>query len=467
MRINKNQVMEINLKDLFFYLLYRWRSILAAALIGAIALCGYQYLSIKKAHDAGELTKDERQYQINVQQYKEELASNRNMVTVYTKLLREQNDYLDNSIYIKLSPNNVYIARNSYLIKADQSVLDALPQGSSMDPVDSILPAYAAPLAEITDEEELKEAFGTDKTEYVSELVLTSTNTDENTITVYVFGDTKETAQKGLALLHKQMEAIAAGKAQELGKHQLILANESVIRGIDKLMSELPEGQGNLNLSTRQADLSKATKEIQETLQKARQRIDQLEASGEPGVPGMHLGKMAVIGFIVGAVILMLVYIIVCIVSGRLYNSRDLTTRYSIPVLGEFATPGCLHPCRGIDKLFARWELGKDALDDKTVYDKIAALIAEKQEAKHVLLVSTLSAEEVKNVREVLAERLPEKKIEAQADAVRNSGAITEAAKADVIVFTEKKGKSRFKNMDRVAETLIITDGNVIGAIIL
>ena len=150
MRINKNQVMEINLKDLFFYLLYRWRSILAAALIGAIALCGYQYLSIKKAHDAGELTKDERQYQINVQQYKEELASNRNMVTVYTKLLREQNDYLDNSIYIKLSPNNVYIARNSYLIKADQSVRDALPQGSSMDPVDSILPAYAAPLAEQT-----------------------------------------------------------------------------------------------------------------------------------------------------------------------------------------------------------------------------------------------------------------------------------------------------------------------------
>ena len=106
-------------------------------------------------------------------------------------------------------------------------------------------------------------------------------------------------------------------------------------------------------------------------------------------------------------------------------------------------------------------------MDDKTVYDKIAALIAEKQEAKHVLLVSTLSAEEVKTVREVLAERLPEKKIEAQADAVRNSGAITEAAKADVIVFTEKKGKSRYKNMDRVVETLIITDGNVIGAIIL
>ncbi len=102
MQLNKNRVIEINLKDLFFHILYRWRSILIAAIIGAVVLCGYQYFSIKKVHDAGKVTKEERQYQLNLQKYHDDLENNQNIIRVNTKLLQGQNNYRKESIYFQL-----------------------------------------------------------------------------------------------------------------------------------------------------------------------------------------------------------------------------------------------------------------------------------------------------------------------------------------------------------------------------
>ena len=454
MQLNKNQVVEVNLRDLFFHLLYRWRSILIAALIAALALCGYQYLSVKKTHDAGKLTKDERQYQIDLQNYNDDLETSQNTVRINTKLLQSQNAYRKESIYFQLDPQGVWTATNKYLVKVDPSVLEKLPQGSTIDPADSILSVYTAPLSEATDEE-LTEAFGTDKPEYIGELVVTGINTNENTVTVTVKASTKEAAQAGMKLLNTKIEAIASGKAQEIDAHKLSLITEEVSLKSDD------------ELAKKQEDLAKSITENQEALQEARQQLDRLEDAGEPKAPGMHLVKMAVIGFILGAALLAFAYAVSYVLKGRLNNTRELTERYNLPLFGEFATAGLLHSGKGLDKALSKWEHGKKAVDSETVYDNIAALIAEKQEAKQIQIVSTLPSEKLKDLKEALTKRLPDKSITVQADMLRNSKAIAEASKADAVILAEEKGVSTLKDMDRMAENLIISEAKVIGAIIL
>ena len=49
MQLNKEYERVISVRDLFFHLLYRWRSILAAALIGALLLGGYAWISNRKS----------------------------------------------------------------------------------------------------------------------------------------------------------------------------------------------------------------------------------------------------------------------------------------------------------------------------------------------------------------------------------------------------------------------------------
>ena len=58
MRINKDYEQEINIRDLFFDLAYRWRSILVAALICAIALGAFQYTYLAVIHGQGKITKE-------------------------------------------------------------------------------------------------------------------------------------------------------------------------------------------------------------------------------------------------------------------------------------------------------------------------------------------------------------------------------------------------------------------------
>ena len=454
MQINKNQAIEISLKDLFFHILYRWRSILIAALVGAVVVCGYQYMTIKKVHDAGKLTEEERQYQINLQNYKEDLENAQNTIRINTKLLQGQNAYRNESIYIQLDPQSVWTASNKYLVRIDQSVLEKLPQGVSLDPADSVLPAYTSPLSEAT-EDELKEVFGTEKPEYISELVATNISTSENSVTVTVKAATKEMAQAGIALLNEKMVEISEGKVQEIEKHKLSLVSENVSLRAD---DELPE---------KQEGLAKSIKENQEELQEARKKLDKLEADGEPQAPSMHLTKMAVIGFIFGALLLAFLYAVLCVINGRLKSARNLAERYELPIFGEFASGGILHSAKGINKLISKWERGKNTPDDETVYDNIAALIAEKQEAKNILLASTLPVNSMNTIKEELTKRLPNQNINLQADLIHNSKAIAESVEADAVIITEAKDVSSLKEMDRMVENLIIAEANVIGAIVL
>ena len=453
MQLNKNQDVRINLKDLFFYLLYRWRSILAAALFGAILLCGLQYWIITSTHNAGKQTKDERQYQLDLQNYQENLESAKTTIQEATKAQQSLNTYRNESVYFNLDPQALWTASNQYLVKVDQSVTDKLPQGSSLDPADSILSAYKTPLSEATDEE-LMEAFGTERTEYIGELVKTEVSTTENTVTVTVVAATKEKAEAAMTLLNSKMEMLAAEKAQKTDKHTLSLVGGEVKLGANEVLSK------------KQTELAKTAKENQEILQEARRQLDQLEASGEPNKPGTHLLRMAVIGFMLGAAVLFFIYVATYAFQGKINCSNDLTERYHLPLLGEFHKSGHLHSLKGLDRLIAKRELGASP-DPEAIYDHISALIAMKQDKQILLLISTLPGTKLMPVCEALSKRLEDRTIRVQAEMLYNSDAIEEAARADAVILVEEKHISRIKDTDRMAESLKICEANVIGAIVL
>ena len=454
MQINREYEPEINLKDLFFHVLYRWRSILLFALIGAVALGAYQYFSVKATHDAGKLTKDEREFRLELQNYRENLEQTRTRISTLTARLEGQRKYRAKSIYINLDAQNVWTAQNKFLVKVDPSVLDALPAGSTIDPADSILPAYAAALSKKPDEQTLKDAFNTKNAEYAMELISIGTNPSDDSVTVLVRGSTKEYAEKGLELVCQTIKDLSAGKAQEINKHQLIDLGKTISLGADE------------GLNQKQINLNKAMTDDQKALQEARKTLDELEAKKEPTEPGDHVKKMAAIGFIVGAILLAGLYLFGYVLNGRLKDSSVLTEQYGLPVFGEFRKNGSLHHGRSLDKLISKWELGKDKADPQTVYDRIASLIEEQGEDKTLLLFSTLPEEKLRPVRESLASRLPGKTIETTGSFQENGEAIAEAAKAETVVLVEEKGVSRQKDIDSMAEALIISKANVIGAIV-
>lgn len=455
MQRNPEYETEINLKNLFFSVLYRWRSILAAALIGAVLLGAYQFVSLETVHRKGERTEEERQYEIDLQAYHTLMETYRTDIETYTNLIEARKAYRDNSPYLKLDPQNIWFAEKRYYVEVDPSVMDALPEGSTIDPADYVLAIYSSAMREQLDDAELKEVFGTSNISYVGEQAWVSVNAEQNTVTAVARASSGEEAEKELAYVVARVEELRDGKAQEINPHKLILVNENTTVRVDN------------NLFTTRNQIKVELEDYQKKLDTAIKGLNDLEIEEEPEAPGNHIKKMAAIGFVLGAFLLAVVYAVKDLLSGRLSDSNALTGQFGVPVFGEFWHAQARQPGKAPDKWLVSWEQGKTTQDDESVTEHIAALIRERAAEGTLLLVSTEKEEALAKLGNSLSQKLDGREIDCCADFLHHAGAVTAASKADAVLLVEEKNASYLNNIDRMAELLITCEAKVIGAIVL
>lgn len=455
MHRNLEYEQEISLKDLFFSVMYRWRSILVAALIGAIILGTYQYVTLTSTHSKGELTNEERQYDIDYRNYYVSMESYQREIMSLTDQLAARKDYRDNSPYLKLDPQNVWIAEKRYYVEVDPSVMEALPEGSPIDPTDYVLAVYASAMREDMDEAELEEFFGTTNLTYIGEQAWVSTSAGDNTFSVASRASTPEEAEKLLSYVVKRIESLRDGKAQDIEPHKVVLINESVSRRVDN------------NVTTSQIQVKNDIAGYQKSLDTAIDNLNKLELDGEPDKPGTHVKKMAAIGFIVGAFLLAGVYAVIYVLNGKLTGGDSLADQYGIPLLGEFHRSQARTPGKWPDKWIEAMEQGKTTQDESSVVEHIAELVTDLAPDGSLLLVSTEREEKLAEFVKLLSGKLNGRKITCCADFLSSTGAISTAGQADAVIIVEEKNISYLKKIDRMADLLITSKAKVIGAVVL
>ena len=452
MKINRNYELEIDLRDLFFHLLYRWRSLLVAALIGAILVGSYQYISIEQTHRAGKKTKAEKQYEIDLQEFRDSLRNARNSVKTYNNLIKEKNDYLDESVYMSLDAQNEWYAYKRYIIRVDQAVMDALPQGIQEDPTDRVASAYTATLKSGLDSEEMEALLGTGRREYIDELIGIGSDPASNTLTISVVGASQEDVLRQLDYFDNRLNTVCAPKAQAVEPHTLTLLDEDARSRVDG------------GLSATQDEINQQILEWQKSLKEQRETLTNLEDKKEPTYSN-HIKRYIAIGFILGALVLAAIYTAKYVMGGRLHSASELSERYSLPVYGAFTKSRARRPGKGLDKLFEQWEF-KHASSDDVVADEIVALLKERHEGQRVLLTGTVSAEKLNSLCKRLQPGLAGAvKLNAEGDFLTNNAAVSDAASADAVVLVEEQHVSRSKSIERAAEMLIMGSANVTGCI--
>ena len=155
--------MEIDLIDFLFYLLRRWKSLVAMILLGAILGSAFYVVKTTKSSNAA------------VEDYQPDADTEANMklAAQYRKLYDQQMDYNEHSIVMQMDPNQVYEGTLTYYLAAGEQT-ERLAQLFT-DIVND--PAVLA---------ELKAAAGLDcKDQYVKELVsstMLQENVDESSV---------------------------------------------------------------------------------------------------------------------------------------------------------------------------------------------------------------------------------------------------------------------------------------------
>ena len=452
MQVNKRYEREISLRDLFFHILYKWRSILIAMLIGTVLLAGYAYLKNQKASSKA-VPEAAAPEEVSLTRLNLE-ASNK----TYQGLLDEARDYTEHAIVMKINPYQAWKATAVFTVVMEEEGLDRL-LATAYNPATQIAAAYSSLLFDQADPEKLKEIFGVSDPAYVKDIVSAAFISSSTSFRITVYAPDETMAREGLAYFEEAMVKVSGGAIQESGKHKIVRISEEVSQGSDTTI-ENKQLQIAKNLATYQSAITTNNKAI-DTDSAASAATEKSAGKKKSlllyGIIGLLLGGFAMAGF----------YGTIYLLSGKFRLSRELTERFGIPVYGEMNHSRAHRPGKGIDRLIEKWEFRKNKSDPETVLEGISTLIREQGKSR-ILLTGTAAGEQLRTLANNLAERLGDgTELITEGDFLQNKQAITAAGEAEAVIIVEELHESKGDEIHRMLRTLDIGKTPVIGAIVI
>lgn len=520
MRINYDYEPEIVLKDLFFDILYHWRSILAAALIGALLFGGYSFIAGRGARNAPVETvqqseqaeqeaaqKDDQStqqaqeavekddYDIQLEAYKAQLVRYNSDVAMYQSRINnaqaqieDLKDYMAHSVYFNLDANTLHSGFRTYLIQAKLDDIDPNLVTLVQEQVNVLLVLYYNALRDSLDSDEFKELLGVSEEEYIEELVEIKTNSSSNTLELTVRGNSDESVAKALDFFDKRLKEACNDKMQDICHHELAVIgdrknqHDQVTLLVD---SQQKQAQNLVKYQNAIVDAEKAmdklvvpvepefmsasmTEQLAEMLSEPNPELE-LQIKSQAKKDNNNVVKLAALGLVL-FILLAVVYHGVRYLAGeRLRDSIEMTRRYGLLVYADASHSRARRPGKGIDGLIERWEFGKNKTEVADAGRQAAGLLGKRMpQGTNLVLVSTRPAQQVGQLHDALSKEMADHGINVAcaAECLRED-AMNRIPDGATLVIVEEKHASRVAAVNREAELMSMLGVKAIGAILL
>lgn len=457
MNYNNEYEEEIDLKDLLFYELYKWRPIILIALILSVLFGGYKVAreTVFKQNedivmDTAEFEKEKVNYERMVAIYEREIAN-------LEKLVINQKDYLEYSVLMNISAYEKPEASADIFVKLDDSEWLQGVEMVNLDPTDSIVKAYASNIAQNIEWNELVDKLGVDEI-YLKELVSTSIDYASNTIRVGVCYSDLETADRILDEILQQTEQAQRDIYASLGKHTILVMNRA--SGVTN----------DTTLADRQKNINDRASNYQKNLIDKENALKGLEEPSEPGdISRKQIAKSAIkytaLGGIVGAFIMIAVFGMQYILNSSLRTADELKSRFGLKLLGVFS-PG--ERTGVVDRWLERLEGLGEREDTETVLERAALNIRNYGEnKKNVLIAGEYSEEKLQELVAELSNRVKEIKFIACPDLIKSTKALQKLSECDGVVLVVQRGVSKIGEMQKEKEIIEDWKKEIIGCLVI
>lgn len=453
MRINYDYEPEIILKDLFFDVLYRWRSILVAALIGAVLLAGVQHFTGK----GGGTPADDEQYKLELEEYKANVAMYESRITAYQGMIQDIEEYMANSVYYNLSTATLRSEVRSYLVrlKQDDRLFQVTPP---QDPANDLMALYAYTLKDDLDTDKLAEILGTGERAYIDELVEIKVNNESNTMELTVRGGSDEAVARASEYFDDRLRNVCAEKLQSVYPHELMSVNDR------KNLRD----QELLLVDAQQKQLQNLTK-YQTAVTDADKALKKLTKPKKPKTADNQMGKMAGIGCVLFALLMVVFHVVRYLARERLRDGVEMTRRYGLLVVEEADHSRARRPGKGIDGLIERWEFGRVRKDAAQAGRQAAALLGPRLPGSATLvLLSTRPEAKLQPLRDALAQGLNawNTQVVCAADCLHEDR-MSKLPDGARLLVVEEKDESQIAQINREAELVAMLGMNADGAILI
>lgn len=451
---------EIDLKDLFFMVLYRWRPIVLAAVVLGLILGGYKVAGgLKAQQDVSAVEKSREEYDKNLKVYERSLASYERDIESLQVSIENQEIYSKESILMKIDPYNKPQASADVLVKLAQEEWAAYPEINSLDPTDSLVRAYASSLIQRLDWEVLEQKTGADAI-YLKELIGVSSDYSSNSFSISVNYLDEETALEILDEILKQVQGQRGELAAIVGEHSINVVNKNVGTTVDT------------GLADRQKQNSDKISNYQKNLTDKENALNDLE---EPVLPtelsrrkvAMEGIKFAVIGGVGGAFLMAFYFCMIYVLNGKVHTEEEIKERFGVRILGVFALPVKKGFLCGIDHWLEKLEGTSERMTEEAVLDRAMVNIRNYAGGAEKLLVTgTVPAEKLREIADKLSKGMDGFCLTAGADMNRETATLQMLAGCDAVILVEQREYSKGQQIQKEREAIDGMKKPIIGCLV-
>lgn len=119
-----NYEQEIDLKDLMFAVLRKWRPIILIAIVFAVLLGGMKGAgALKQMKDSEYLAAKQQEYDNSMDQYAISKASLEKEVENIKASLESQNEYMEKSVLMNINPYDEYVTAADFYVGTDYQIM--------------------------------------------------------------------------------------------------------------------------------------------------------------------------------------------------------------------------------------------------------------------------------------------------------------------------------------------------------
>lgn len=414
--------------DLLFSALYRWKTMVAAALILALALGGFQFYQ----SSIGSKTVS--------QEAAASVAHSQNQIKIINENIQSQQAYMDNSILMTMDPYNVSKITTDFYVYTDYQILPGM-EYQNPDKTPAVLRAYKMLLHS---QEALDSFCAATNLEpaYLPELITAEVITNSNALNIAVRCPDMKTAQALTDAIVAYLESSKESVEKQITKHDTSVISSPSNSPVDLELAKV-QTEAATRLTTLRQSLTDANTELK--------TLKNLASDAQAVSPII----MAVIGAVLGVFLVGCWAVVAHLASDKVYSGRVLENRTGIRVLG--AVPGT-----GKHRLLRKLE-GRAM---ECSMDVIAMNIRNYCGGKTALLCLGSWNQEKKSA---LSEALKEVGITAafEESPLHSAAALKALPEQEAVVLLVTCGKTRYSQTEK--EMLLITDQDkpLLGSVLL
>lgn len=458
--MNNTYEQEINLKDLLFFILHRWRPIIAAAVILAVLLGGYKFgKGMQEQQDASHIAEIQESYDQAVNEYEQAKSGYERDIEGLTAKIDYEEKYQENSLLLQIDPYNKWVASADIFVKTENTSMQPGAGILPADPADSVVKAYASAIGNGSFLMPLAEKKNTDIS-YLKELISVTPDYEGNVLEVSVSAPDEQGAREILDLVLENLNSMNEEVQRKLGAHSIAVMNENVGTVTDPMFADAQNEKSN--------DLTNIHKTLEESQKalKALKKPERPDTLSKMGTVKSGI-KYGVLGGVLGAFASAFFACIAFVMKQTVYSPEELKSRFGVKVLGVFSKPERKRRFSGIDAWLNRLE-GRGQAEADQVYEKIAASILNlTQSERKILLTGTVEEERLKELEKVLKAKLPDIVLTAAGDMNKNPSVLRSLPEFDAVILVEAMDTSKYSGIEKEIESICDAQKRMIGCIVL